>query len=159
MTGIEFSLVGARGFSINKAYYNKGNMKVRTQECRAWGASIVRKLANSEIQEQIKWFREQYKPDQHGLAINLSFGVLPEFFFTKSGLISIRSLDLTNVEKLLVDIIFNKKFDTSEYESLNIDDKCLVQLYSEKIPSQDWIISVSLSLVDLNSLGVDYDTL
>ena len=62
------------------------------------------------------------------------------YFFTKQNLISARSCDLTNIEKLVQDNIFDKRFNDREInniliKNLNIDDKYITELNSRKIVS------------------------
>jgi len=144
-------LPDCKPFSINMAYYKK--TMTLTRECRAWRTTIFKALKHPENLEAMKNIREKFDPFKHGISVAISFGVKWSNFFTRSHTISKLSKDLTNVEKLLVDCIFDQKFyERGDIENLNIDDKHIIKLYSEKIPRDSWEIVVELGLIDIDFL-------
>lgn len=139
-------------FSINKAYYKRS--KTRTAECREWGDNILIQLQNPTIQALFDALRA-------GMSKHPLLGIMMEFqspvdvLYTKSGDISRRSMDLSNIEKLLIDLIFDPRFDgrtvkDQKVRNLAIDDKFIVDMRSSKreSPDEDFHILVDIYLVD-----------
>ena len=136
-------------FRVNKAYY-KGSFNMTT-ECRLWRKTIVRALKQAGNQSVMDNFRDFYNEwsDLYSVGISISFGIKSDRFFNNAGKISARSFDLTNIEKLLVDILFDERFfERKEIRNLNINDKYIVRLRSEKIPTNRSKIVVDLYLIE-----------
>lgn len=155
MSKISFR-VTAPPFSVNKAYYlksynSKTATKIRTKECRDWGDGILLEIQPQK--EEMIAFQKQFNEKLHALRINLVFGVPKEKFFTKAGHISIASCDITNIEKLLVDVIFDERFNGRALSgglvsNLNINDKFIVQMVSTKVPSNDgYYIQIDVDMI------------
>lgn len=139
-------------FSINSAYYNKGGGKVRTKECRAWGDDVLQQL--QLYKQQILEFKNIYDAEKHGLSLDLTFNIPKRYYYTVEGRVSSRSADLTNVEKLIQDLLFDSRFNGravngKKIYNLDINDKCVLQLSSKKLPSDRFRIEVSVSLIPL----------
>lgn len=137
---IKFTL-NAPPFSVNKAYYKKSF--TRTKECRAWGEDILEQLQDKTIQQDLEDFRIAFLEDDiSAVGAHLVFHIPKSTFYTKKGDISRRSQDLSNVEKLLIDLIFDPRFAGRELDSglvcqnLSLDDKLITKLISEKVPSK-----------------------
>lgn len=137
-------------FSINKAYYKKSF--TRTAECREWGDSILEQLLCESIQEELLRFRLAFlDADRASIGVHIVYHIPKAVFYTKKGDISRRSMDLSNVEKLLIDLIFDPRFCGRDLESgnvcqnLSLDDKLITKLISEKVPSKrDYKINITL---------------
>ena len=146
---IDFTLV-VPSFSVNKYYYRRGKSVVRTSPAREWGANVHEQLAVLNLQPQFEAFRKAFKPSKHGIHVDLTFFVERSLYFTKKGLINIRSKDLTNVEKPLVDLIFDERyFNRDGIQNLAINDKHIISLHSRKLPADISTIKVVISLVDM----------
>lgn len=79
------------------------------------------------------------RPDFKGeVSVNLTFFYPSNIFWTKEHVISSKTFDLSNVEKLLIDVIFGTV--------LQINDKNIRRLHSEKHPGAAWAIEVVLEL-------------
>lgn len=135
-------LHGARGFSINKAYYKQTFN--RTRECRDWAHGIVAALQTPDNLAAVYAFKQKFDASNDAIGVFFKFGVPRSAFYTKSNDISRFSLDLTNVEKLLLDIIFDKKYG---HHALDLDDKLVVQLVSEKVPADGFAIDIGLRIL------------
>lgn len=139
---IKISLI-APPFSINKAYYKN---RQRTKECREWGDNILKQLKSFE--NDILGFTENFNELKDSIHISLCFYIPENIFYTKSGKISRRSNDLTNIEKLLVDLIFDSRFYDRGFINLNIDDCLISKLSSEKKPTKkDYYIDIIIQKV------------
>lgn len=143
---INFKLEDCRPFSINRAYYKNRGI---TRECRLWRQTII-SAAKPHI-PLFKEFRESFDPQINGIFIHITHHIPFHKFYTKKGDISIQSMDLTNVEKLLVDILFDARFyDRGELDNINLNDKYIVKLISEKVVDTEWGIDVELDITTLN---------
>lgn len=142
MKTYKLHLPNCRGFSINKAYYK--STFTRTQECREWARGIAAALQSPQNMSKIAEFLTKYSQKVHGIGVFLRFGVPRGMFYTQKGEISRFSMDLSNVEKLLIDILFDKKHGP---HALDLDDKTIVQLVSEKVPDDTFNITIGLKVL------------
>lgn len=146
---IQFSLK-AKPFSINKAYYKR--TMTRTQACRDWGNDILTQIQDSKIIRKLKGFKSGFDPIKDAIRVTIIFFQPKEILYTKKGDISRRSQDLSNVEKLLIDLIFDSRFhgriiDELEIETLCLDDKYITQLHSSKTVGNDFSIDIKLERI------------
>lgn len=136
---IEFTLK-APPFSTNSAFYKRSF--TRTKECREWGDDILCQLQKPQIQADLEALRLAYAASpKAGLAVNIVYHIPQSKFYTNKGFISRRSQDLSNVEKLLIDLVFDPRFDGRDVDgkpvrNLNMDDKLITLLCSEKVPTE-----------------------
>lgn len=141
-------------FSINSAYYKKS--KVRTQKCRAWGDAIHAQISLPDVARQIVDFRTKIH-EKSFIHAELRFYYPSSKLYTQRGGISRLSMDLSNIEKMLIDLIFDKKYTgrisdaNLPIETLCADDKLLTRLVSEKIvsPQDAYTTVIELSLFSL----------
>lgn len=136
-------------FSINSAYYKNGN---RTKKCRAWGDSLLEQIDN--FSQEIEEFRSQFDKLKHSLNTEIIFLYPYSILFTKQDYISRRSMDLSNIEKLLVDLIFDNRFFERGTNNLNLDDTLVTSQLSKKRLSKDDLhqIIVTITISDLTDL-------
>jgi len=140
-------------FSTNSAYHKRSF--TRTTECRAWGDRILGQISSSkDLQQGFKAFRKYFCPKSHGIAVELLFHIPHNIYFTKSGTLKLQKKDLSNIEKLLIDLIYDKRFndrfvDSMPVSNLNLDDKYNISLHSAQVPSESYFIDVSLTVVNL----------
>lgn len=146
-------------FSINKAYYKRSF--TRTKECRAWGDNILTQLQDPDILDALLYLKDAFCPTKHALFVSLQFVLPKNKYFTKKGEISRHSQDLTNVEKLLVDLIFDPRFEgrktgkgegAKTVRNLSLDDKYIATILSSKLPGDDYAIHVKISTMPLSDL-------
>lgn len=137
-----------RPFSINKAHYRNG---VRTRENREWAHEVHKQIANCP---QFINFKKQALKASF-FHVLLCFNIPQSKFYTKKGKISRLTSDLTNVEKGLVDVIFDKRFqgrvqDDVKYVTLECDDTLITKLISEKRADASEEYSVDCTLQAFN---------
>ena len=156
MSKLELS-IKAPPFSINSAYYlksfnNKKATKIRTQACRDWGDSILIQL--QKYKDKLIEMNKNFDEKCHAIKISLDFYIPEKKLYTKSGNVSALSSDITNIEKLLVDLIFDARFHGRALggglvTNLNINDKFIVEMRSRKMPCNDeYLINISIEIVD-----------
>jgi Holliday junction resolvase RusA-like endonuclease len=131
-------------FSINKYYYRN---RQRTQEARLWGDAILSYLQSSDLQSAFSAFRESFDPKTMGLRLELKYG-LPRAL-KKDGSINLRGSDLSNLEKTLIDLIFDKRHHDRGTPNLNLDDALILELHSYKYQSSSNEILVEIEVIQI----------
>lgn len=140
MTKINLILNNIKPFSINSYYY--GTRRVRTREARLWGEDIHRQL--QVYRYLMVDFQKQFNPTIHTLHCSLRFSI-PNLF-TKAGEINHQSKDLSNIEKPLLDIVTGRKYFDRGEPTLNIDDKYITRLLSEKVYGSSYTIEIEFEI-------------
>ena len=140
-------------FSVNRAYYRNRQL---TKEARQWRADFLVQLQDPHIQKDLAKLRKLFDPSKHAFAVSYRFCYPSKILLTKKGHISARSCDLTNIEKLVQDNIFDHRFNGREIgdliiQNLDIDDKFIVQCHSYKLlsPTNTFLIQVEIKIVPL----------
>lgn len=141
-------VVDSPPFSINKAYYKASH--TRTHECRTWGTRIQRQLSEAPYVSAIQQFKKAYRGEP--LKVTLTF--YHDLYKRGTKEISRKSMDLSNVEKLFIDLIFDERFDNLivgnnakfTYYSLCIDDKQIVELVSRKVQREGDVSQIRLEV-------------
>lgn len=140
-------------FSVNNMYYR--DRRNKTQDYRNWEMSAFQAISSPNVQEKLAQIRSNYSPEKHAFSVRFNYLFPKEKLFTKSGLISSRAEDLTNIEKALLDVLFLPKFHVQAYPygapNINADDKNVLSLNSKKSVSSDgkYYIRVSVALISL----------
>lgn len=137
---LDIELHDTKAFSINNYYY--GTRRIRTREARGWGERIHRQLAVYRYL-MVDFFNE-FDPNKHVLHCHIMFG-MPNLF-NKRGEVNHFAKDLSNIEKPLLDIVTGKKYFDRGEPTLNIDDKFITKLISEKVPSNSYNIKLSFTI-------------
>jgi len=98
--------------------------------------------------------RGAYREKEHGLSFTIISVYPKEEYFTKKGVLSNRTKDLSNTEKSLIDCFCLKKFsiEPAPYgvQNLMTDDKAVVELISRKAYG-DRATIVEVTLVPLQT--------
>ena len=131
---VSFS-IKAKPFSVNKAYYKNRQL---TQEARLWRENFLLQLQKPEVIQQIQSLKQQWCSTKHALSVSYDFFYPYTLLLTKKGEVSKRSMDLTNIEKLVQDNLFEHRYNGREIdgviiENFDIDDKFIVSLRSRKL--------------------------
>lgn len=144
---VKFSLA-IEPFSINNVSYK--NKQFKTADYRQWEQRTFTKLAMAEPQAALKKLREAFDPKQHAFAVKFTFN--RPGFFTSKGEISAQSMDLSNVEKQLLDVLFLPKFNNLPVPygapNINADDKFVISLQSRKKFGPAERIDISIALIN-----------
>jgi hypothetical protein len=138
------TLQDIKPFSINKAHYRRGQ---RTKECRSWSFLVHEQIAKDPAFIQ---FKKRAKKASF-FHVHLRFNIPEKKFYTKTGKISRLTSDLTNVEKMLVDVIFDPRFHGRVENDLKIvtlecDDTLITKLVSEKGATNSDSYSIDVSI-------------
>lgn len=138
--------------SINSTFYGDKRHGMRP-EAKEWYSSVFFALSEPTIAEKLRLARNSFDLNKHGYAIRLLWFIPKTVLYTKAGDLSSRSIDLTNCEKSIVDALFlPKHFGTNvpyQCENLNVDDRYLRRLFSEKKASLDgnYRLDITIKLI------------
>lgn len=134
-------------FSLNSSHYRNGN---RTSEYRDWTENIHNMLDSHR--EEIEEFTSFFNEKKHALIFKCVHFIPSSILYTKTGKISRRSKDLSNVEKTLVDSLFEPRYFKRGFSTLNLDDTLIIDLYSFKrvSPHDTFCIQVIIQIVPLS---------
>lgn len=152
--------------SINDAYYRAGQLK---KEARVYRYDVLKQLL--AFKDQIKEFRDYTLPlieeSGHALQLSIVHNIPEGLFFTKSGQISMRSGDVDNLLKLLIDFLFNARYcaflehmgPKPQFElaggyltyNIGIDDRFIQKIETIKRPTKDaqWSVDITVQTVPL----------
>lgn len=142
MSKINFTLM-CKPFSINAWTYS--DKRHKTKEAREWTEQVL-----ALLEEHSKTLGEMASDfDKLGgcFRINITAIYPMHIFYNRDGAISSKTIDITNHEKVLQDIIFG--------QIMGVNDKTVVQCISKKLPGPLYAIEVTLELdhnVDADSL-------
>lgn len=144
-------LINQAPISINKHYYypvlkheiaqyNKGiktriyGKPVRSADARNWASLVFTELQKAYNADQLSKMRAHFNENVHTLGIRIE--TYSNTLYTKAGKVSSRSLDCSNIEKPIIDLIFDSKYFERAYpdgcKNLNINDKYITELSSSK---------------------------
>lgn len=153
-------LIHERPFSINSMYFNRpDNKKIRSLDARNWSRLIFIQLNNQYNLNQLKLFRDAFDPKTMGIGIHMTTHYKRDTFFTKKDQISSRTMDISNIEKPIIDLIFDPKYFKRKCpegcQNLNLNDKYIVGMISNKLPSKtgEMYMFIKLWTVKLEDLN------
>ena len=118
--------------SINKFYYNNKQHGIRT-DAREWQCEILKVLARDSEKAKMLELRNAYVAGS-SIHLHIVSKVPRAEYYTKSGAISAHTVDISNCEKNLIDIIMLKKNEGKcGATTLGIDDRFVTKMISEKM--------------------------
>lgn len=134
MTQLSFTVPG-KGFSVNQTYCR--NRATKTTEARAWEHNMAMHL--DEI-KALTDFANTWKasPTGAGIEVRITYRVPAFIFYKKDGLISVKSMDLDNQVKIMLDILFGKR--------LGINDTHVSKLVLQKEAADKYEIEICLKI-------------
>lgn len=140
--------IKTKPLSVNSMYYGNRLHGMRS-EAKDWQVNVFHGLSHYEA--QLGALRSQFKKSKHGYTVTLTWIVPRENLYTKTGELSSRVADLSNIEKALIDCLFLPKHfsNTPPYgcQNLNIDDRYLKTLTSRKTPGDEWAVIINVRIV------------
>lgn len=145
-------MVPVHPISINSTYHSDKRHGM-TRDAREWFANVFYQLSQPGPAAELARIRNNFDKSKHGVSVQLLWKVPASVLYTKAGDLSSRSIDLSNCEKSIIDALFlPKNFGTNvpyQCENLNIDDRYLRRLFSEKVASSDeaYELKVVLKLI------------
>ena len=145
-------LIKSKPFSINAATYRDASIK--TADYREWQAQVFHQLNNPVDLETFKAIKEQFDEKKNSFEVFITAFYPRDVFVTKENILSSRTIDVTNFEKLLVDLLFDKQYYSKPhpYGVRNIcqNDKHIIDLHSKKRPHDldHYLMHVEIRIVD-----------
>jgi hypothetical protein len=140
-------------FSINAMFAKSRGFT--TAKYKDWSYQVFHQLDTEENLKKMAEFKEEFDPLVNCIHLHLKSSYPKSVFIKKAGGISSRTHDISNIEKPLIDLIFDEKYEKkpSPYgcKNLAINDKFITKMISEKLISddEDYRIEIDLSIQDL----------
>lgn len=128
---IEFDLQ-IKPFSVNCYHY--ATRKVKTADARAWECTVLEALADVK---ELSVLADDWRRLGGYFNISIHCFYPPFIFYTQSGEISAKTIDVTNFEKPLQDLIFKQ---------MGLNDKLVKKMVSEKSAGTHHYIRIKLEL-------------
>lgn len=139
--------IHVKPMSVNSMYYGDKKHGKRP-EAISWSEEVLYSLRKYE--KEIENLSSLFDKKKHSYIVSFVFNIPVDYFYTKSGEMSSRVMDITNVEKPLLDLLFLPKFYGTDYpkkaKNINIDDRYVRKVTSEKIPSDSWFVDVVIRI-------------
>lgn len=149
-------LNGVKPISINSTYFSTGSGFIKTTAARDWTYEVCYHLASPENEQQLDNIRATFDPKKHTFKISVEAKYPKKIFITRQGSVSAKTIDVTNWEKSLIDVIFLSKnySENPPYgcKNLNTDDRYITEMHSKKSISPDgkYHIHIEIELLDLD---------
>jgi hypothetical protein len=135
-------------FSINSMYYKDHSKK--TAAYREWETLAFYELAKPGPQQAFADLRAAFDAEKHVYRMRVVCRYPRSTFITLKGTISSKTFDITNTEKILIDLCFLPKFHVQQppygAKNLNVDDKYLFSLNSAKRCSSANNFSIDITI-------------
>lgn len=116
-------------------YY--ASKKIKTQPAREWSYRVFEQLSSDSNLKAMRRLRDKFDPNEQNFKISLAAYYPKSKLITKKGVVSAMSIDTTNWEKPLVDLVFLPKHRNSEppfgCENIGYDDKYICEMSSQKV--------------------------
>lgn len=139
-----------KAFSINKMSTRDARFKTKAYE--EWTYQVFHHLSKQPNLSAMEDLRKQFSEKKHGFIINMVTRFPKEILLTKKGTISARAFDITNVEKPLIDLLFDSKYFNRDApygcKNLKCDDKHLLEINSKKVTGSSHEITINIELVE-----------
>ncbi len=147
-----FIFKNIKPFSVNASYIRTGHGVSKSSGATEWCAQFFNLMQDEEKQVKFKEFREFFNESQHAYKVEMTAYYTPDVYFTKKQIMSNRTCDCTNFEKIVLDCLMLPKFheEVVPYgcQNLNYDDRFVFSVPSTKLPALKPGIKVVVSIVD-----------
>ena len=146
--------INHKSFSINAVHCR--DKRYKTKEYQDWSRTVIHLMANKEDELKFEELRKHFKPEKHCFHVELKSYYPESKLYTQKGSISNRIHDLSNIEKVIIDLMFLKEYhgDNPPYsfKNLCIDDRYITKLTSEKLLSENdtYNMNMTIEVVDLD---------
>lgn len=137
-------------YSVNAYFY--GNRAIKKREAVEWEQKIIEFLRTKKIQSDLNNFRNNFDPSKHSISVDIKLTYPPEILYTQKQQLSAKAFDISNTEKPLIDVLFLSKYSTEKSKNIEIDDKYITRMTSEKVAGDSYCIDVKIQLLNLPHL-------
>lgn len=142
-------------FSINQMFTLRN---YKTASYKKWQEFFIHEMLRDNTQSALAEIREFFDPKKHAMSLKLQYYFPKSVLFNSSGTLSSRSFDLSNIEKNVIDLLClprtHEAADDWGAPNMNLDDKNIVRLVSEKSHSPDGttFIVATINIIDLETV-------
>lgn len=147
-------ILPVKPFSVNAMYHR--NRSFKTKEALDWSYNVLSHLSHHKNEQKMKDLREYFDPKKHYFKVEVEYFFPKDKLFTKDG--RLKTPDLSNIEKPLIDLFFDKQYYEKEppfgCKNLKTDDKYIGELHSIKKTCSDNIhhINIKINIKSLDPL-------
>lgn len=145
-----FVLPNIKPFSVNSSYVPTAQGFYKSSGANEHAIQIFNILNRPENQSKLEELRLKFDPKLHAYKVEMTAYWPAEEYLTKKGIMSNRTIDCSNFEKGIIDCFFLPKFHERCFPdgcpNLNIDDRYVYQLISQKLPANKRQIDVIISI-------------
>ena len=146
--------INTNPFSLNAVHCR--DKRYKTKEYQDWSRTVIHLMSNEEDEVNFKELNNYFKSDKHCIHVEIKSYYPKEKLFTKKGSLSSRAHDISNIEKPIIDLMFLKEYhgDNPPYsfKNLNIDDKFITRMVSEKLENEESKIEMSIEIKNLPNI-------
>ena len=135
--------------SINSAYYNDKRLGYNAKT-KKWIAEVCEQLRYPNNAAAMKSLRLYFDPKRHCFSVIVDYGT--PAFFNKEKTVSAKSMDVGNITKTLLDVVFTEPFygnETLKCENIRTDDKYITSLLTKKFPAEKHSIQITVLIQNL----------
>lgn len=127
--------------------------RYKTADYKDWEAQAFWELSEPKPQLALKELREAFDETKHSIKLSLDIYYPQNIFYNTTKTISSKTIDLSNTEKILLDLLCDSKFHSEALPygcpNLNLNDKHVIELTSKKHPTSQktYTMVVEIELV------------
>lgn len=142
---------GLKPFSVNSAYVRTFAGVSKSSGASEFCSQVFNYMTWADNAAALKDIKEAFKETEHCLKFELTAFYTPEIYFTKKSILSNRTVDQTNWEKILLDCLCLPKFNELPFPqgapNICADDRFVSYSPSAKLPSLKAGIKVVITIL------------
>lgn len=129
---------------------------IKTAQANEWNISAFEALNSDENQEAINKLKKYFDYKKHQYSIKIIAHFPRSHFYKKDGTLSSKSMDVSNFEKAVIDVLFLPKHCNRPapfgVNNLEVDDKYITKCIGEKRATdhEHHFIKIILGIKDLD---------
>jgi Holliday junction resolvase RusA-like endonuclease len=142
-------LIKGKPYSVNAMYY--GDARTQKTEFKEWTYQMFHELSSTANLSAMQELRQAFDPNKHAFKVRITVYYPADIYKTKEGRISGRTMDLSNFEKPLMDLLFDKKFFERPHpygvQNINTNDSYVTELHSYKKAGTEHRIKIDITII------------
>lgn len=148
--------------SISNNSISQRDQRFKSDSFKDWMPKICAHLRKENNSKTLTDLRENFNFKKNYAIVKMTMYYPEEVFFTKGGWISKYTIDKSNDEKALLDILFNKDFRNKNKPlsapNIESDDCYVADLISKKRPIRgDFLTEIEIEIKDIQELWLEKD--
>ena len=147
-----FIFPGLKPFSVNASYVRTFAGVTKSSGASEYCAQIFNIMARQDFQQKLQELKSAFKETEHAFEVHMIAFYPESEFYTKKGLLSNRTIDISNGEKAILDCLWLPKFNEEPFPygapNLSCDDRFITKMISEKRKSHERRIEVTISVIE-----------